>query len=106
MPLGAITLTLSMTFLRGGFGTPEGGFILIWKNHGLLMERLGYAETRRVLSERLIRCHPSNVASVQSGLTMAERNEGQTVFDWLVEIIKDHGTGGTEQEDGVVLVLQ
>ncbi len=92
--------------LRGGFGTPEGGFILVWKNHHLSMERLGHGETQRVLRARLAKCHPSNVSSVQDDIARAERNEGETVFDWLVEIISDHGPGGAEEEDGVELVLQ
>jgi len=73
--------------LRGGFGTPEGGFILVWNNHLLSIERLGYAETQRVLKARLTRCHPSNVVNVQRDLLNAEQREGDTVFDWLVEII-------------------
>jgi RNAse (barnase) inhibitor barstar len=29
--------------LRGGFGTPEGGFVLVWKNHKV-SERLPFYE--------------------------------------------------------------
>ena len=39
--------------LRGGFGTPEEGFILRWKNAELSKERLGYGETIRQLQLRL-----------------------------------------------------
>jgi RNAse (barnase) inhibitor barstar len=38
--------------LRGGFGTPEGGFILRWKNSKESRQRLGYAETVRQLELR------------------------------------------------------
>ena len=38
--------------LRGGFGTPEGGFILRWANSGVSRERLGYAETVKQLEKR------------------------------------------------------
>ena len=31
--------------LRGGFGTPEEDFRLVWKNSHLSRERLGYPET-------------------------------------------------------------
>jgi hypothetical protein len=55
--------------LRGGFGTPEGGFVLVWRDHVMSRERLGPA------------------------------------FDILIEIIRDHGSGGAEAEDGVELVL-
>jgi RNAse (barnase) inhibitor barstar len=55
--------------LRGGFGTPEDGFVLVWRDHVTSRERLG------------------------------------PEFDTLVEIIRDHGPGGDESEDGVELVL-
>jgi RNAse (barnase) inhibitor barstar len=46
--------------LRGGFGTLEGGFVLLWKNSAVSRERLGYPETVRQLERRLARCHPSS----------------------------------------------
>lgn len=39
--------------LRGGFGTPEEGFLILWKNHRLSKERLGYPETVHQLKMRL-----------------------------------------------------
>lgn len=92
--------------LGGGFGTPEDGFLLIWKNHLLSRSRLGYAETQRVLRRRLTTCHPANDERVQAELALAQQHQGETVFDWLVEIIRIHGPGGPEQEDGVELLLQ
>jgi RNAse (barnase) inhibitor barstar len=50
--------------LRGGFGTSEEGFAILWKNHGTSKTRLGYPETVRQLKLRLERCHPSNRESV------------------------------------------
>jgi RNAse (barnase) inhibitor barstar len=91
--------------LRGGFGTPEGGFTLVWKNSDVSRERLGYPETVRQLELRLARCHPSNRERVARDLEAAKRREGPTVFDWLVEIIREHGRGGAEGEDKVELVL-
>jgi RNAse (barnase) inhibitor barstar len=91
--------------LRGGFGTPEGGFILRWKNHALSKNRLGYAETIRVLERQLISCHPENVQQVQQELSRARKREGTTVYDWLLEIIREHGPQGTESEDNVLLEL-
>ena len=91
--------------LRGGFGTPEGGFILRWKNSAESKERLAYPETIRQLEKRLARCHPSNRGHVAKDLEEARRNSGPTVFDWLVEIIQVHCTGGPEEEDGVELHL-
>lgn len=55
--------------LRGGFGTPEGGFVVVWRHAARSKERLG------------------------------------DVFDTLVEILRAHGPGGPEAEDGVELVL-
>lgn len=91
--------------LRGGFGTPEDGFILRWKNHHLSRSRLGHAETARVLRARLQTCHASNSEAVRQALAQAEASEGETIFDTLVTIIKRHGPGGREQEDGVQLHL-
>jgi len=93
--------------LRGGFGTPEGGFVLVWRHHDSSRVSLGHAETARQLRLRLGRCHPSNIPFVRADLETALRGEGPTVFDWLVEIIRVHGSGGGEEaEDGVELSLR
>lgn len=78
--------------LHGGFGTPDEGFILVWKNSSLSKERLGFSETIRQLEKRLERCHPLNRDSVRSQIEEAKRHEFPTVFDWLIEIIeyKEH----------------
>lgn len=91
--------------LRGGFGTPEGGFILRWKNSEISRKVLGWPATLRWLDERVMNCHPDNVSYVQQQIEAARRNEGQTLFDVFVEIIRDHGPGGAESEDGVRLEL-
>jgi hypothetical protein len=91
--------------LRGGFGTPPEGFMIRWKNHDLSRERLAYPETVRQLELRLARCHPANRVSVSRDLQLAKIQRGPTVFDWLIEIIRVHGPGGQEEEDGVELVL-
>jgi RNAse (barnase) inhibitor barstar len=91
--------------LRGGFGTPDGGFTLRWLNHHVSRQRLGYPETVRQLEVTLQRCHPANRERVAGELARARAHTGPTVFDWLVEIIRIHGPGGEEAEDGVELVL-
>jgi RNAse (barnase) inhibitor barstar len=91
--------------LRGGFGTPEGGFVLRWKNSALSRERLGYAETVRQLEQRLQRCHPTNRGCVMRDLDQARRAEGPTVFDWLLDVVAMHAQGGREEEDGVEMIL-
>ena len=92
--------------LRGGFGTPEEGFVLKWLNSSISKDCLGYPETVRQLENRLNRCHPSNREFVSNDLAKAKLHEGATVFDWLVEIIRDHCSGGEEAEDGVELLLE
>ena len=91
--------------LRGGFGTPDHGFTLRWNNHGISRQMLGYDETVRQLRVRLETCHPTNREDVRADLGRALVGNGETVFDWLVEIIRIHGPGGHESEDNVELVL-
>jgi RNAse (barnase) inhibitor barstar len=77
--------------LNGGFGTPDDGFVLAWKNSAQSRERLDYGETIRQIEKRLQSCHPSNAPYFKKKLDNAKRNEGPTVFDWLVEIISGEG---------------
>ena len=92
--------------LRGGFGTPDEGFVLSWNNHEISKRQLGYDETVRQLQKRLERCHPSNIPSVENYLAEALRHEGPTVFDWLIGIIRCHCPGGSEAADGIELILR
>lgn len=91
--------------LRGGFGTPDAGFELIWANAPLSKQRLGYPETIRQLELRLKHCHPTARRSVKTDLRNAQQHEGAAVFDWLVEIIRVHGADGEEADSNVVLTL-
>ncbi len=91
--------------LRGGFGTPEGGFVLIWKNSQVSRERLGYPETVRQLQKQLETCHPSNRIRVAHEVDDARDGRGMTIFDELIDIISVHSPGGREENDGVELVL-
>ena len=91
--------------LRGGFGTPDDGFVIRWVNSDTSRAHLGYAETARQLESRLERCHPSNHAAVRHDLDEALAGRGSTVFDWLVEIISVHGPAGEEATDKVQLLL-
>lgn len=91
--------------LRGGFGTPDDGFTLRWRDHEESRRRLGYPETVRQLEIRLNRCHPSSRERVRADLAEAIAGTGPTVFDWVIEIIQVHDPGGREAEDGVLLEL-
>ena len=91
--------------LRGGFGTPEEGFELVWHYHHLSKERLGFGEMARFLERILTTCHPSNGPSVMTDLDAARVGRGPTLFDLLVTIIREHGPGGMEAADGIELIL-
>ena len=60
--------------LRGGFGTPEEGFTIRWKNHELSRERLGYPETVRQLEQRLL-----NVIEIYHQLTSQNAVRGSAL---------------------------
>jgi RNAse (barnase) inhibitor barstar len=92
--------------LRGGFGTPEEGFELVWLHHEVSRERLGHVETVRQLEDTLARCHSSNREKVARRLEDARAGVGPTVFDWLIDIIRVHGPGGGEERDHVTLSLR
>jgi hypothetical protein len=42
---------------------------------------------------------------MDGGISSARRCEGPTLFDEIVEVVRDHGPGGGESEDGVLLEL-
>lgn len=92
--------------LEGGFGTPDEGFVIHWKNSARSKQKLGYGETVKYLETILNTCHPLNVEHVKEKLELAKRNVGETVFDILIEIIEKHCKGGEEEDDGVELVLR
>jgi hypothetical protein len=92
--------------LRGGFGTPDGPWVLRWRGAGHSRQALGWSATRRWLAESMRRCHPSNRPDVVERLREADQQRGETLFDMIVTIIRDHGEGGSESEDGVVLELE
>ncbi len=91
--------------LRGGFGTPDPPWVLRWLHSDRSRLALGYEATIRHLEEIVNTCHPSNVERVRERIAQAQRGEGPTLFDEIVEIIHVHGPGGEEEEDGVVLEL-
>lgn len=99
------TLDAFNDILRGGFGTPDGGFTLRWTDSALSRERLSYPETARQIELRLQKCHPANRERVQQYLDDARKGTGTTVFDWLLEIIRVHARGGREEKDGVEIIL-
>jgi len=91
--------------LRGGFGTPEGGFVLVWRNSVISRSALGWDATIAHWERILKGCHPSNRPSIGNRIDEARHHRGQTLFDLIVEIIGDRGPAGKEPEYGVELVL-
>jgi RNAse (barnase) inhibitor barstar len=91
--------------LRGGFGTPEDGFVLRWRHSERSRRVLGYAETLRWLEAKARGCHPDNVKAVENDIAAARRGQGPTLFDIILEIVRTHGAGGAEEGDGVELDL-
>ena len=95
-----------MTFCVEALERRKNGFELVWKNSALSRERLGYAQTGRQLKRRLERCHSSKRKRVQKEIKDSGDHKGDTVFDWIVDIIRIHGDGGQEASDNVVLRLE
>jgi hypothetical protein len=62
------------------------------------------ATTQR-LERLLLTCHPSNRSAIEARISSSRRCEGPTLFDEIIEIIRDHGPGGSESEDGILLEL-
>ena len=91
--------------LRGGCGTPDGGFILQWTFSDRSRAALGYDSKALWLEQALTGCHESNRDSIRQRLSAAERNEGPTLFDDLVALIRRHGPDGPEFDSAVDLVL-
>jgi RNAse (barnase) inhibitor barstar len=92
--------------LRGGFGTPEAGFEIVWRRSGLSRRVLGHEATVRYLKSLRARVSPDGAADLASRIADAQRGRGATLFEEIVAIIRDHGAGGAEAEDGVRLVLE
>ena len=91
--------------LYGDFGTPEEGFVLRWKNSDLSRIALGHAATAQWIEDKLAGCDPSWIETLKQDLEAARQGRGRTLFDEIVDIIRDHATGGLEPESVVELEL-
>ncbi len=73
--------------LYGGFGTPDKGFILVWKNHELSKSHLGHAETAR--SWKTVKPYDKSAAEdLAEKVAMAEQGKGPTLFEDIVDLIR------------------
>lgn len=91
--------------LRGGFGTPEDGFVIRWLNVERSRQVLGWNETVRWYESTLERCHESNRERLLSELKEARQHIGQTLFEMVAVIIRSHGPAGRGYSDMIDLEL-
>lgn len=78
--------------LRGGFGVfdYDEPVQLVWQHSSESRADLGWEETVEYLQFKLGTCHPLNVPLVKEDLEKAERKEGDTLFEIIVGIIREH----------------
>lgn len=69
---------------------PEAPYSLVWKNSEVSRRWLDHREIARKLERMLKTCHPSNRDDVSQRLQEARTGKGPTMFDWLVEIIREN----------------
>ncbi|MGW2476325.1 barstar family protein [Streptomyces sp. NPDC001665] len=76
--------------LSGGMGAPDDGdFVFEWRDHAVSALALGHAETARHLDRLAARAHESNRSRLCEEGAQAAAGRGPTLFDRLVEIIRD-----------------
>lgn len=78
--------------LRGGFGVHEYDehIIVKWVNSNKSKEDLSYKLTISELKKRLKKCHPSHVPLINKRIQDLESNNGDTLFDSIVDIIRSN----------------
>lgn len=91
--------------LRGGFGTPETTWTLRWVDSERSRSVLGHPAMAHWLRRTLQSCHPTNRAGIEARLRAAQRGEGETLFDLIVEIIREHAPDGEETGYRIILEL-
>lgn len=82
--------------LRGGFGVHEYGepILISWENFEKSRHDFGYTATVKHYENILRKCHPSNISHIKNLLTDAQKQQGQTLLDIIVEIILDTDNSG------------
>lgn len=78
--------------LRGGFGIHEYGepITILWENSSKSKSDLGFNATVQYYKNILMECHISNIDNIKSLLENAENEKGDTLFDIIIETIKEH----------------
>ncbi|WP_326673295.1 barstar family protein [Streptomyces sp. NBC_01257] len=82
--------------LRGGMGTPDDDdFVIEWRDHEMSARALGHEETARYLRGLFPRAHVSSLPRLREELARAEEGRGPTLFDRLLEIVREETDPGT-----------
>ncbi len=68
----------------------DGEYTLVWRNAAKSQVDLGHAAMVDWLEANVRVRHPRNHPSAVVRLNRARRGKGPTLFDWLVEIIRDN----------------
>jgi RNAse (barnase) inhibitor barstar len=78
--------------LNGGFGIHDvdENYQLYWKNAKKSKSDLGWNQTIDFIENKLKTCHPTNIEFVKKDLEDAENGVGQTMWELLIGIIKEH----------------
>jgi len=66
------------------------GYVLIWRHSVVSRRNLGHSVTTSWLQERVQNCHPTNVIHFTKRLREAEQQQGPTLFDDMIDIIREH----------------
>lgn len=90
--------------LSGGYGTPDGGFVLRWLHSDQSRTALGYHATAKWLMS-LIEARQGDREWLTSRMDDALNRRGPTLFDTLVEIIQRHGPDGRQPDSDIDLEL-
>ena len=77
-------------FLNGGFGTPDEGFVLVWRGSAAARRGLGYEATALWFEERSHDAHSTNREGFRLRATQAREETGETLFAMIVAIINGH----------------
>ena len=63
---------------------------MVWRDAKVAQAALGYPETVYQLTRRLRDCHPTSLIKTAWALRAALREQGPTVYDWLVDLMGKH----------------
>jgi RNAse (barnase) inhibitor barstar len=74
--------------LRGDDGATQKR-VIRWRNAESARTALGFPETVCQLEQRLARCHPASRGVVEQELQAARSGQGPTVFEWLVDALRE-----------------